>query len=173
MFKNNTYIHTFFPHFFLKVYNIVMASLISDSEKTALNSIMLTQHDTFARTVTVVKDAKETVTTASSSFNCIYGNAGATTSVTFTEQSVTIQARIQYSRNYDEAYFTDAQSPNELKVDIPEGMVRMKIKAADLCCVQAAKRIRFDNQDFSIYGDFRGHGLFDSQFYSVMLKKLT
>ena len=58
-----------------------MASLISDSEKTSLNEVMDDQHDTFARAVTVIKDPIKTVPTPSSSFNSIYGNAGATTPI--------------------------------------------------------------------------------------------
>ena len=150
-----------------------MASLISDSEKSSLNSVMDDQHDTFARSVTIVKDPIETVSTQNNEFNSIYGNAGATTSITYTAQSSTVKARIQYGADFSEDYFTAAKSPNQIKVYIPEGLVRMKIKASDLTAVSEAKRIEFDNQKFSIYSDFRGHGLFDSQFYTVMLKKLT
>ena len=149
-----------------------MASLISDSDKTALNNVMDDQADTFSRPVTVIKDPVVTVPTPSSSFNSIYGNAGATTPITYTEQSSTVQARIQYG-GMGEDYFTASKSPNQIKVFIPEGQVRMKIKASDLSTVSEAKRIKFDNQEFSIYSDFRGHGLFDSQFYTVMLKKIT
>ena len=150
-----------------------MASLISDSEKTSLNAVMDDQHDTFARPVTVIKDPIKTVPTPSSSFNSIYGNAGATTPVVYTPQQSTVQARIQYGSNFGEDYFTSSQSPDQLKIDIPEGLVRMKIKASDYDTVSEAKRIRFDNQEFSIYSDFRGHGLFDTKFYTIMLKKIT
>jgi len=149
-----------------------MASLISDSEKTTLNNVMDDQADTFSRPVTVIKDPVVTVPTASSSFNSIYGNAGATTPITYTEQSSTVQVRIQYG-SMGEDYFTASKSPNQIKVDIPEGLVRMKIKASDYSSVSEAKRIKFDNQEFSVYSDFRGHGLFDTQFYTVMLKKIT
>mgnify|MGYP001191971748 CR=1 FL=1 len=150
-----------------------MASLISDSEKSTLNSVMEDQADTFSRAVTIIKDPIKTVSTPSSSFNSIYGNAGATTSVTYTEQSSTIQARIEYGMQMDEDYFSSSKSPNQLKVTIPEGLVRMKIKAADYDTVSDAKRVEFDNQKFSIYSDFRGHGLFDTQYYTVMLKKIS
>ena len=73
----------------------------------------------------------------------------------------------------DEDYFSSSKSPNQLKVTIPEGLVRMKIKAADYDTVSDAKRVEFDNQKFSIYSDFRGHGLFDTQYYTVMLKKIS
>jgi len=150
-----------------------MASLISDSEKATLHSVMDDQADTFSRAVTIVKDPIVTVPTPSSSFNSIYGNAGATTPITYTEQSTTIQARIQYGAQMDEDYFTASKSPNQIKVDIPEGLVRMKIKASDYATVSEAKRVEFDDQKFSIYSDFRGHGLFDTKFYTVMLKKIT
>ena len=150
-----------------------MASLISDSEKTTLNNVMSDQADTFSRSVTIIKDPNVTVPSPSSSFNSIYGNAGATTSVTYTEQSTTIQARIEYGSQMPEDYFTASQSPNQIKVYIPEGLVRMKIKASDLATVSEAKRVEFDDQKFSIYSDFRGHGLFDTQYYTVMLKKIT
>ena len=150
-----------------------MASLISDNEKATLHSVMDDQADTFSRAVTIVKDPIVTVPTPSSSFNSIYGNAGATTPITYTEQSSTIQARIQYGAQMDEDYFTASKSPNQIKVDIPEGLVRMKIKASDYATVSEAKRVEFDDQKFSIYSDFRGHGLFDTKFYTVMLKKIT
>lgn len=129
-----------------------MASLISDSEKTALNSVMDDQADTFSRPVTVIKDPVVTVPSPNSSFNSIYGNAGATTPITYTEQSSTVQARIQYG-GMSEDYFTASKSPNQIKVFIPEGQVRMKIKASDYSSVSEAKRIKFDNQEFSIYSD--------------------
>ena len=150
-----------------------MASLISDSEKTTLHNVMDDQADTFSRPVTIVKDPVVTIPTPSSSFNSIYGNAGATTPITYTEQSSTVQARIQYGSQMDEDYFTSSKSPNQIKVDIPEGLVRMKIKASDYATVSEAKRVEFDDQKFSIYSDFRGHGLFDTKFYTVMLKKIT
>ena len=149
-----------------------MASLISDSDKATLHSVMDDQADTFSRAVTIIQDPIETVSSASSDFNSIYGNAGATTSITYTEQSSTIQARIQYGSQMDEDYFTSSKSPNQLKVYIPEGLVRMKIKASDYATVSDAKRVEFDDQRFSIYSDFRGHGLFDTKFYTGMAESL-
>ena len=149
-----------------------MASLISQTEKDQLHSVMDDQHDTFARDVTVYKDAVETVTTPSSNFNSIYGNAGATTSITYTPQSSTVSARIQYGPVMDDDYFSLSQSDTQLKIALPEGLVRMKIKASDLSTVSDAKRIEFDDQKFSIYSDFRGHGLFTTKFYTVLLKKI-
>ena len=156
-----------------------MASLLTDAEKTTCNNAMDDLHDTFARDVTVYKDAVVTVKSYSSqenpsqSYNTIYGNAGAVTPITYTPQSSTVSARILYGKNYTEDYFANSQSNSQLKIFLPEGEVRMIFKADDYATVSEAKRIEFDSQKFSIYGDFRGHGLFDSQFYTVMLKKIT
>lgn len=147
-----------------------MASLLTSTEKTSLNSVMEDQHDTFARLVTCYKDAVETISTQSPSFNSIYGNAGATTSITYTPQSFQIYARIQYSNRYDENLFADGMSDSQLKIQMQDGKVRLKIKAADYANVKESKRIEFDNQQFYIDSDFRGHGLFDSQFYTFHVK---
>jgi hypothetical protein len=147
-----------------------MASLITSSEKSALNSVMSDQHDTFARLVTVYKRAKETISTPSASFNSIYGNAGATTSVTYTPQSTQIYARIMYNKSFDEDYFSDTEADSQLKIKMQEGKIRLKIKANDYEVAKDALRLEFDNGVYFIDSDFRGHGLFDVQFYTFFVK---
>lgn len=147
-----------------------MASLISDSEKTTLNSALEDQADTFSRDLICYKDAKQTVTAPSESFNSIYGNAGATTSITYTPQSITVQARIQYAKNYNEEQFTDVESDSQLKLEIPNGKVRIKIKSSDFAQVKDCKRFKFDGSMFYKDSDFRGHGLFDVQYYTFLVK---
>lgn len=147
-----------------------MSSLLTSTEKSALNSIMNDQHDTFARLVTVYKRAKETVSTPSTSFNSIYGNAGATTSITYTPQSAQIYARIMYNKSYDEDYFSDSEADSQLKIKMQEGKIRLKIKAADYSTVKDCLRLEFDNGVYFVDSDFRGHGLFDVQFYTFFVK---
>ena len=146
-----------------------MASLITAAEKSALNSVMNSVHDTFSRLITVYKDAVQTVTTQSTSFNSIYGNAGATTSITYTPQSSRIYAAILYARRFDEDYFADQQD-SQLKIKMQEGRIRVKIKASDYSTVKDGKRFEFDGQQFFRDSDFRAHGLFDVQFYTFYVK---
>jgi len=147
-----------------------MASLLTTAEKDTLNSAMLDQHDTFARAITVYKDAVQTVSTPSKSFNSIYGNAGATTSITYAPQSSSVNARVQYSHQFDQKLFHDEQSDSQLKIKMDEGTVRIKIKAADFAVVKEAKRVEFDSRTFFIKSDFRGHGLFDTQYYTFYVQ---
>lgn len=146
-----------------------MASLITAAEKSALNSVMNSVHDTFSRLITVYKDAVQTVTTQSTSFNSIYGNAGATTSITYTPQSSQIYAAILYARRFDEDYFADQQD-SQLKIKMQEGRIRVKIKASDYSTAKDGKRFEFDGQQFFRDSDFRAHGLFDVQFYTFYVK---
>ena len=146
-----------------------MASLMTSAEKSALNSVMNSVHDTFSRLITVYKDAAQTVTTQSTSFNSIYGNAGATTSITYTPQSSQIYAAILYARRFDEDYFADQQD-SQLKIKMQEGRIRVKIKASDYSTVKDGKRFEFDSQQFFRDSDFRAHGLFDVQFYTFYVK---
>lgn len=150
-----------------------MASLLTAAEKTTCNNAMDDLHDTFARDVTVYKDAAVTVSSPSQSYNTIYGNAGATTPITYTPQSSTVSARILYGKNYTEDYFSSSQSNSQLKIFLPEGEVRMIIKAADYSTVSEAKRIQFDNQKFAVNSDFRAHGVFGVKFYTLYLKSVS
>ena len=150
-----------------------MASLLTDAEKTTCNNAMNDLHDTFARDVTVYKDAVVTVSTPSQSYNTIYGNAGATTPITYTPQSSTVSARILYGRDYSTDFFASSQSDSQLKILLPEGQIRMIFKAADYSTVSEAKRIEFDSKKFAIYSDFRAHGVFGVKFYTIFLKSVN
>jgi len=150
-----------------------MASLLTTAEKATCNNAMDDLHDTFARDVTVFKDAEVTVSSPTQSYNTIYGNAGATTPITYTPQSSTVSARLLYGKNYTDDYFASSQSNSQLKIFLPEGEVRMIIKAADYSTLAAAKRIQFDNQKFTINSDFRAHGVFGVKFYTLYLKPVS
>jgi hypothetical protein len=150
-----------------------MASLLTTAEKATCNNAMDDLHDTFARDVTVFKDATVTVSSPSQSYNTIYGNAGATTPITYTPQSSTVSARLLYGKNYTDDYFASSQSQSQLKIFLPEGEVRMIIKAADYSTLVEAKRIQFDNQKFAINSDFRAHGVFGVKFYTLYLKPVS
>ena len=96
-----------------------MASLLTTAEKTTLNEAMDALHDTFARDIQIIKESVKTVSTSSSQFNSVYGNAGATTSLVYTPQSGRYKARVQYLRQ-DEDYFSDSQLDSQLKIKMPD-----------------------------------------------------
>lgn len=151
-----------------------MASFLTDSEKSSLNSVMDDLHDTFKRTIKVYKNASKTINTQNNSYNSIYGNAGSVSSVINTPQYTEIDATIQYANNYNDQFFSDEETdPPQLKIKIPQGKVEIKIKAADLEVAKNGKRFVFDNTTFTIDSDFLAHGLFGVRFYTFFVKEIS
>ena len=145
-----------------------MASLLTTAEKTTLNEAMDALHDTFARDIQIIKEAVKTVSTSSSQFNSVYGNAGATTSLVYTPQSGSYKARVQYLRQ-DADYFSDSQLDSQLKIKMPPGSVRIKVSGDAHDYLKDAKRVQFDDRRFTIFSDYRPHGLFDARYYTYYL----
>ena len=148
-----------------------MASLLTATDKSALNDVMDSLHDTFARDIQIIKEATKTVTTPSSEFNSVYGTAGSTTSVINVTQSGSYKARVQYM-NQNEEYFADSQLDSQLKIKMPAGSVRIKVSGDAHSYLKDAKRVQLDGRRFTIFSDYRPHGLFDARFYTYYLKPI-
>ena len=153
---------------------IKMASFLTESEKTSLNNVMDDIHDTFLRTIKVYRDPSKVIITPNNSYNSIYGNAGSVSSVVNTPQYTEMNATIQYANNYNDQFFADDESdPPQLKIKIPQGRVRIKIKAVDLDVAKNGKRFVFDGNTFTIDSDFLAHGLFGVRFYTFFVKEIS
>jgi hypothetical protein len=148
-----------------------MASLLTAADKTTLNEAMDSLHDTFARDVQIIKEAVKTVSTSSAQFNSVYKTAGSTTSLTYTPQSGTYKARVQYLRQ-EEDYFSDSQLDSQLKIKMPAGSVRIKVSGDAHSYLKDAKRVQLDDRRFTIHSDYRPHGLFDARYYTYYLKPI-
>ena len=149
-----------------------MASLISTAEKNTLNGILRDVHDTFSRDIAIIKEAQKTVSTPSSSFNSVYGTAGATTSIVNVTQSGTFKARVKYFNQEEQYFSSETDVDSQLKIKLPAGTVRIKVSGDAHEYLKDAKRIQLDNRRFTIDGDSRPHGLFDAQFYTYYLKPI-
>jgi len=148
-----------------------MASLLTAADKTTLNEAMDSLHDTFARDVQIIKEAVKTVSSSDSQFNSVYGTAGASTSITYTPQSGSYKARVQYL-SQDEDYFADSQLDSQLKIKMPAGSVRIKVSGDAHGYLKDAKRVQFDDRRFTIFSDYRPHGLFDARYFTYYLKPI-
>ena len=148
-----------------------MASLLTNAEKTTLNEAMDALHDTFARDIQIIKEAVKTVTTSNAQFNSVYGTAGSSTSLTYTPQSGSYKARVQYLRQ-DEDYFSDSRIDSQLKIKMPAGSVRIKVTGDAHDYLKDAKRVQMDDRRFTIQSDYRPHGLFDARYYTYYLKPI-
>ncbi len=145
-------------------------NLISASERTALNAVIDDIHETFAREITVFKEASQIVIITDPNFNPLYNTAGQTTSIINTPVYKQFKARIYYNDDIAKQYWSETAVNTQIKLQAIVGTVRLKIRAEDYEYIQDARRFDLDGRRFVLNSSFRGHGLFDSQYYTLYLK---
>ncbi len=145
-------------------------SLISTTEKAALEAVMDDLHATWARDITVFKFAERTVITTNDDFNPLYDNSGSTTSVINTPVSGTYSARIHFVDDVDKKFWSEQNSKLSLKIDAPVGTVRLKIAADAYSFIKDAQRIDLDDKRYVIDSVLKPHGLFSTKYYTLYLK---
>ena len=151
-----------------------MAGFLSEDQITKITNLAGTLHATFARTITVYKNAKKTLIASNDSWNALYRrtNTGSTSSVEYTQVSQTFNARIYYD-NMDTSYLTDdgpTQQPvTQHKVIVPDGSVRIVVKQAAYDYLSEARRVEFDGTKFIIESDGKPRGFTANQFYTFVL----
>ena len=150
-----------------------MGSLLSDSEKDALQNAFNDIHDTFARPIYYFKEAKTVVLNTSPSYNPIYGQTTNQSpqqrTIKNVVQSGQFSARITYDTDRAESYVTSPEIDSQLKLRLPDGYVRIKVDASGNDIIQKTKRVDFDGRRFSVESDVRPHGLFKPTYYTFFL----
>jgi hypothetical protein len=147
-----------------------MGSLISDSEKERFQAVFEDLHDTFARDIKFIKDAKRVILSTDPNYNYLYNNVrGSVASVKYKITEKTFKARILYIGRQNEDIF-DGEAGAQIKVDKHVGEVRIKVDAEGYSYLKDTKRCEFDGRKFSIISDEMPHGLFTPHFYTFYLK---
>ena len=152
-----------------------MAGFLSADQITKIRDLANTLHTTFARTITVYKNAKKTLIASTDSWNSLYGrtNTGSDSSVEYTIASETFQARIYYD-DMDTAYLNDGgrteQAGSQNKVLVADGTVRIVVQEAGYNYLSEARRVEFDGTKFIIESDGQPRGLTENQFYTFVLR---
>jgi hypothetical protein len=147
-----------------------MGSLISDSDKEAFQSVFDDIHDTFARDIKFIQDAKRVILSTDPNYNYLYNNVkGQVASVKYNIVEKTFKARILYIGRQNEDSF-DGEAGAQIKVDKHVGEVRIKVDAEGYSYLKDTKRCEFDGRKFSIITDEMPHGLFTPHFYTFYLK---
>jgi hypothetical protein len=145
-------------------------SLVSDSEKAALEAVIDDIHETFAREITVFKEASHVVIITDPSFNPLYQTAGQTTSIINTPVYRTFKARIKYEDDIGKRYWSEAGLNSQIKLEAVVGSVRLKVSAEDYEFIKDGKRFDVDGKRYVLNSTFRPHGLFDNKYYTLYLK---
>jgi hypothetical protein len=151
-----------------------MAGFLSTDQINKVRTLADTLHTTFARTITVYKNAKKTLIASTNDWNSLYRktNTGANSSVEYSTVSSTFEARIYYD-NMDTSYLTDdgptQQAGTQNKVIVPDGSVRIVVKQTAYDYLSEARRVEFDGTKFIIESDGKPRGFTANQFYTFVL----
>jgi hypothetical protein len=151
-----------------------MAGFLSADQITKVQDLADRLHATFARTITVYKNAKKTLIASTSSWNSLYRktNTGATNSVEYTTVSDSFEARIYYD-DMDTSYLTNdgpsEQAGTQNKVVVADGTVRIVVKETAYDYLKEARRVEFDGKKFIIESDGQPRGFTSNQFYTFIL----
>lgn len=145
-------------------------SLVTTEEKAALEAIIDDIHETFAREITVYKEASRVVIITDPSYNPLYQTAGQTTSIVNTPIYKTFKARIKYEDDIGKKYWSEAGLASQIKLEAIVGTVRLKISAEDYAYIQDARRFDVDGKRYVLNSTFRPHGLFGNKYYTLYLK---
>ena len=146
-----------------------MASLLTDSEKTVINSALSDVHDTFARNIYVyVKESSSTPTELN--YNPLYGRRVNVSKISSedTLTKYTYTARIFY-KNQQEEDIIDGNGQMNLMAS--EGEVRIKVKSDAYEKIKICSKIEVDDELYVVNGDAKVIGPFNAQFYSIFLKR--
>ena len=151
-----------------------MAGFLSSDQITKIRDLADTLHTTFARTITVYKNAKKTLIASTTAWNSLYRrtNTGSNSAVEYTEVSQSFTARIYYD-DMDTSYLTDdgpsQQAGTQNKVVVAAGTVRIVVKQDAYDYLSEASRVEFDGTKFIIESDGQPRGLTSNQFYTFVL----
>ena len=151
-----------------------MAGFLSADQITKVRDLADTLHTTFARTITVYKNAKKTLIASTNSWNAVYRrtNTGENNAVEYTTVYDEFEARIYYD-DMDTSYLTDdgptQQAGTQNKVVVPDGIVRIVVKETAYNYLSEARRVEFDGTKFIIESDGRPRGFTSNQFYTFVL----
>lgn len=145
-----------------------MSSLLSSSQKSAINAALAQLHDTFGREIYIYTNEYQEGETEQ--YNALYGrnNDGTNNSYNILLNKETIFARVFYPENQKE---DPDQFKSNINITFPQGRVRLKIDKAAYEKLMTASKIEIDETLYYLDGDAKIVGPFGSQYYSIFLKR--
>ena len=148
-------------------------SLINDANKADMENVMMSIHNTFARDIKFIQDAKRIILSTDPNYNYLYKSVrGSVSTVQRQITEKTFKARVLYVGRQEDGLF-DAEANAQIKVEKHIGEVRIKVDATGHQYLKDAKRVELDGRMFTVSSDERPHGLFSPQFYTFYLKPIN
>ena len=146
-----------------------MASLLTEAEKTDINSALSDVHDTFARDIYVYVEERSSVP-AELNYNPLYGRTKNTAEISSenTLTQYTYSARVFYKTEQEEEII---DGNGQMNLMASEGQIRIKVKSDAYEKIKICSKIEVDNELYVVDSDAKVIGPFGSQFYSLFLKR--
>lgn len=152
-----------------------MANLfISSADQVSMGDTFNDLHATFARPISIFRDAKQVVINTSSTNNVLFPGAPVNTYVANTQVSGVFLARIRYPDKQARDFFYTSRGSSEDQINIrkSDGLVRIKLDPTGASYLNGAQRVQLDGDYFTMETDKQPHGLVSNiQFYTFYLKR--
>ena len=145
-----------------------MSSLLSDSEKNAMEASLNDVFDTFKRPIVVYSSPEKIYVSTDPNFSRFgqFGQNNEMEKQEINSQNIqTIYATILYSKNQDFEQFNKDKTGGtyeQIKVRDNNVKVRIRVDSTGYATLKDAKLIQLDGREFIKDSPSRGHGLFAS-----------
>jgi len=148
-----------------------MASFLSASQTSKIETMFDCLHETFSQKINVYKDAKRTLIASNPKYNSVYGRTqtGKDDSVQYTLQPKVFDARVYYIKTEEETF---NNFKTQTKVILPRGSVKVIVKKDGFDYLVESRRVEFDGRVFTVDSDGRPFGLTSNIFYTFYLTPL-
>lgn len=148
-----------------------MSSILSTVQKGLLQSVMTDVHDTFKRSLKVIKEGKITTISSNPSYSHIYRQPASINSATKTAVERTIEVRIFYIKGDKEKAYVTPGKEGDVSFSQNDVFVRLKMIQSDFDFIKDSERVILDGNTFVISSSEMPHGLFGNGFYTIYLKR--
>lgn len=147
-----------------------MPSLVNQKLMDRVSKKFADLHDTFAREITVYKNAKRVAIASSPTFNAIYGTSGATNNIEYQTVVKKFSAKVYYLKMDEEFFANSSQnSGSQNKIIMPNGSVKIVVDPEGFLFIKEARKVEFDGITFAIKSDGNPIGLFGNNYYEFFL----
>jgi len=146
-----------------------MSDILNSFQRDSIASAFSKLHDTFAREITVYKNAEITVISDSPSYNPIYSPPSNDIQYELVQSS--FQARIYYL-NSDDAFLSTSETATKgsmNKISVPNGLVKIVVNKDGFDYLREARIVEFDSKTFSIKSNGSPINMFSEQFFEFIL----
>jgi hypothetical protein len=142
-----------------------MASLISNAQKSSIDSALSLLHDTFSIEIYAYIEKSESVV-SDLNYNAVYGSSKNQSIASFNKTLIkeAIQARVKFFTNQEE---------NTLPANLSEskGLVRIKISKEDYEKIKICTKIQIREAFYTVDGDADIEGIFSDNYYTIYLRR--